>query len=596
MYFYERFGIISYITNILTRKPMRYYKKSIFLVLLWKVFPFLSKKTVSVKDMNYGDIESYADVLKNAYLNGEKFIEQMRYERFFRKSAHLFGIDFVPIFKNHIFNQVICSRYEFFELAIRYAQEHPDEKHLFYINSPKLLTPYLSRIRVFGAVYTNTIRFVYLEYLLSLFLCPVLLWLYWRIKGQRDTQYFENKIIGNAVKVAYQDIFKELFKLYPQTQYVMSLPYLDRYPKQEVEKFDIIPIRLSKAGYRYLRAHVWRYIFVCLNCYRELSRYGLEMLRLFFHIIIGREQAPHGKGNMFITFEHFNSALAIRNEFIRMEGSKSMFFSKHTNIYFKYNYDEAYLNYDIICSASRQMEDYLSLNGTSTKCILPTGSYDAHKEMTVYSRERITKLKSCIGHSNVVITILSCGLVDKSYNIERKLMNLANKISRQPDVRVLVRFKTPFEMPIHDKFYDQFIDGEASVLLTGAEYELMDFLPITDLFITTISSSGYDVVLRGGCTMFVDFLKTPDLFLPWELIKGVAVPEEKSFEEIMRWIRDSRKGPIRTKHKEAMDKLREYIGYPFADFNAYKSNLINALRDTSPQLFNAYQPSEQLTI
>ena len=149
------------------------------------------------------------------------------------------------------------------------------------------------------------------------------------------------------------------------------------------------------------------------------------------------------------------------------------------------------------------------MRNTKTKYILHTGSYDAHKELKnvdMFKKEKLAKLEYFIKGSKAVITVLSCGLVDKSQNIEKKLMGLANKISRQKGIKVLVRLKTRYEMPKYDKFYDKFIKGNKSILLTGAEYALTDFLPVTKLFIASISNSGFDVVMREGRVIFVDFL------------------------------------------------------------------------------------------
>ncbi len=63
----------------------------------------------------------------------------------------------------------------------------------------------------------------------------------------------------------------------------------------------------------------------------------------------------------------------------------------------------------------------------------------------------------------------------------------------------------------------------------------------------------------------------------WEKIDGVVVPEERAFDEIMKWINDSKNGPIRAKRREVMACLVEYIGYTFPDFESYRKNLINQL-------------------
>jgi hypothetical protein len=587
MIFCEKLGVARYVASLISGNRVRYYKKGMFFSFISRVIGH-SGRAGSVRRLDFGDVSTYTDVQKNAFANGRAYLSGMRHRRFLKLSNGLFGIDFAYVFGKFMFNQVLCPRYEFFELAVRYAKEHPEQRHDFYIDSPELAGPYIADFKAAGSVHPGG-RLIFAEYLLSAVCCPVLLWFYWKTKGSADTMSFENKIICNAVKKPARDMYEELFGAAAHTRYTMSLPYLDRYTAAQMDEMGIIPLRLSLAGYAQLRSNVNRYVRICLSCADELFIYGPGMLRLFYHIIVGRENAPHGKGNIFVTFEHFDSAMAIRNEFIRSEGSRSVFFSKNLNMYAAYDYDESDTNYDCICSSGRQLEDHLRLGGVRTRRILPTGSYDAHKTVAERSAgvsERIERLRRSKGNAHVVITVLSCGLASKSRGIELKLMDLAEKISRQPGIKVFVRMKTRNPMPQHDAFYARFAQPGSSVVLTGAEHDLTDFLPVTDLFITSISNSGFDIAMRGGNVYFVDFLKIPDLFTAWDMFKGAVIDEERAFQKIIEWAVDSSDGPVRAGHRQTLAALREYIGYTFRDFASFKENLLTRLSDESG-LFSA---------
>ncbi len=85
--------------------------------------------------------------------------------------------------------------------------------------------------------------------------------------------------------------------------------------------------------------------------------------------------------------------------------------------------------------------------------------------------------------------------------------------------------------------------------------------------------------------MYLDFQKTLDIFLFWEVINDVVVPGEDAFKKIIEWIKDSDDGPVRTKHKNVMSRLTEYMGYSFPDFDTYKKNLVAQLRDNVSPIF-----------
>ncbi len=576
--FYERIGLICFLYHLSFKRPAFYFRKSFLFRLFLRMFPALSD-SATVKKLDFGHVQYATHVMKKSFLNGKDFVAQMKHECFMKDCDRLFGIDFLSMFRMFVFSHVICPRYEFLELAIRFAAENPAMNPVFHANRhlSKMYFPELERI---GKVRAQGF-FDPLYFALSVVISPLVLWVYWKIKGQKNNLIFHNNIICNAVKVPTYEIYKDLFGTYGQIRYTISSPYLERYSGNQLEEIGIIPLRLSLEGYGHLRKDVYAYIRVCLSCHREISIYGSEIFFLFYNIILGRAKAPHGEKNLFITFEHFSNDFAIRNEFIRMESSVSVFFSKNLNIFSPYDFNEVAHNYDILCSSGKHIEILYSRNSANTKVIIPTGSYDMHKGILKENdyEKRITRLKSFKGNATAV-TVLSTGLVDRSRSYEVRLMNLASRISRQPGIRVFIRMKSPFRMPDHNPFYDTYTENNDGIMLTGAEYELFDFLAVTNLFLTSFSSSACDVAMCGGQVFYVDFMKSPDIFLFQEEIDFVYLSEEEAFEKIMEWTRDA--GAIRARHKEAMDRLKSYMEHSFPDYHSYKTNLIDLLRKHIP--------------
>lgn len=584
MMFYEKIGLARIVFLRLTNRPAFYWRRGMILYLFERLLPkFFAGIKKQCKKLDYGYVESANGVKKNVHEKGQKFLNEKLPVRFLQKAGetNLFQIDFANIFKIFIFSEVIYPKYEFFELAIRYASEHPNEKHIFCAEV-EYSDGYDAQLQKFGRVCDsrgfNKIMFVF-----SILLSPILLRWHRLAKGQNESIKYENNIICNSVKASAFNVFRELFGEYKNARYTVSRPYSLRFSQKELNDTGISYLGLSRSGYDFIKKYVLRYVYLCLDCSDELARYGSNMLRLFNDIVVGRAEAPHGKGNAFITYEHFYASRAIRNEFIRLEGSKSVFLPQTQYISPKYYFTEFGYNYDIVCSSGKHLEDSYVVNKGSAKNFLPTGGYAMHRG-TIRSENyeaRVAKLRAFKG-TCAAVTILSCGLVDMSRNIERKLMLLANKLAHQPDVKVFVRLKSRRAMPYFDEFYTPLIGNEPSIMATSQEYELWDFLPVTDLFITDISGSGCDMAMRGGQVIYVDFLNAPDFFLFWEKISGVRVSEDQALTEAMTLIRDGVNGQARIRRRETMRQLKEYMAYSYSSFEDYKKNLTDGLGRLCP--------------
>jgi hypothetical protein len=376
------------------------------------------------------------------------------------------------------------------------------------------------------------------------------------------------------------EMYNNLLGEYSKLRYVIEKHNVKWFSDERLQELKIHVLGLTKESYLYLKKIVYKYMLSCLKYHRDISLYGARLFWLFYTLIRGKAEAVHGKGNYFFTYEHLITEKAARNEFLRLDGSKSIFIPKNAHASPQYFHSEIFINYDVMCSAGKQIEELYERKRALTKIYLPVGSYDNHRR-TVYTSDydaRVARLKTFKGDS-LAVTIISPGICDPTYSHEIKLMILAQKIAHQQGVKVFIRLKPVPLIPKYADFYTSYVDGQDSIMLTAAEYELFDFLEVTDLFVTSISNAACDVALCDAQIMFIDFMKAPDLFLFWSVVNDLVLNEENAFKMIMQWVNDKKDGRVRTRYEEKMKQLTEYIGYRFPSFDSYKANLISELRE-----------------
>lgn len=578
MIFYEEIGFIAFFKILLTKKKLFYNKKSLIVKFIEKCIPLFSENLSYMNALNYGDLQYATNVMKNAYINARSWNDNLHHEKFFNEGANLFDIDFLLVFRKFILNDVLFKKYEFFELAMHYADEHPYETHVFYVKS-QYISGYFEQLSKYGKVLfiKNNPR---VKFFVTLLLIPLIFKCFFKIFCLRKSIVYNSQILCNVNGESTNHAFHDLFGEYSRTQYLITSTYVNEFSNQKLSALRIHLLKPDLLSYKYLKKNLWQFVFVFLRCNKELSVYGSDILLLFKMIIVGRVEAPHGKGNIYFSFEHFNTTRAIRNEFIRLEGSKSVFFTHNPYPYTHYHPLETFNNYDFLCSSGRHIEELYLEKFAKTDKFLKTGSYTPHKRIINLGKypERLKKLQYFKG-KNVSITILSPGICDETYSNELRLMKLTQKLSHQYGLKIFVRLKPVPLIPKYANFYDPFVKNEQSIMLTGAEYELFDFVAVTDLFVTSISSSACDIALCGGQVMFVDFMKTPDRYLFWEVMPDVVISKEDAFGRIMNWVNDDVNGPMRANHKRLMDRFVKYIGYNYHDFEGYKTNILKLLRE-----------------
>lgn len=584
MIFSEKIGLFKFVIFLIQKKEIFYYQKTYGTLILEKIFNRLSifhKQIIKIKKMEWGDTIYMTDALKNASLNAKLYCDYYmnNNSKIFKNSDRIFNIDFLLIFRKYIMAHLFYRKYFFYELSMQYTREHPEENHYFYIHNNHSWN-YKKKMDAYGKVSFikgNPIA-GYIASILSMFILSTL---YCRSNTKKDSINYDDKVICFVSSLKEYECYKDLFGTGANVIYVTRNIYLQYFPEEQLSESAIQLLGLNKTSLAELRRETKKYINFMLNNFRNLYIFGFDIALLYYKIILARSIAPYGKRNVFLTFEHHDLIKTIRNEFIKSEGSRTVFFSYLPGIALRYFPEEYFPNYDYVCSSGRYLEDQFMENESTEKYFLRVGCYTTHKG--VVNKEgystRLGELK-LFKENYITITILSPGICKPTYHSEVRLMELVQKLSTYPGIRIFIRKKPFVPEPEYADFYESYIAGSHSVRLTGDEFELFDFLPVTDLFITSYSTSACELAMQGGNIFFIDFMKQPDRFLFWDtkICNGILLSSEESYKRIIDWINDEENGLIRTSHRKAMNRFREYMEYNYPDYKTYKDNLIDQLK------------------
>ena len=581
--FYEVLGVGGLVSTLVCRNTTFFNSQSFALRQLLRVFhvPFSDNAFRAISD---GDLQKSPGVRKAAYEQALRKAEELlqSFEGFSR-SAPL-QIDAELIIRKFLV-EVLYQKYHFRGLARQYAVEHPNATCTFHVDN--LLgdngLPSMSHTRVVAMQLFPRIR--YLAYILVMPIYCILF--YWRHKGGVGENFVSSLICQIDGKKSHQ-MFLALFGKFPNLRFVIERQYLVK--EKHFEYFSVHEARelgfnvksLSSSDYKKLKELTRLFVLLAIRDSFKISHYGSLIFDIYGVFARGLLQSVNAKDSAYVAYEHLFVSNAVRNELLRANGNLSISLPYGTQIeshFFSCGY---MYNYDILCSTGKLQEQVYSMQRARTQVILPVGSYEINKENLPDGEfsKRILRLQAFKG-ADTSITILSSGIQDETYSGEIRLMQLARRLAEESGVKVFIR---PKPMPPPAKYRDalaQACGKSNAIMMTGPEYQLTDFLPVTDLFITFASHSAADICAAGGNIFAVNFLGDEAFALWQSTVTGVYLEPETAFQTIMLWVRDSPPGQ-RATHDRRMEELSKLISYNYKTFGAYKENLLESLAPFLP--------------
>lgn len=581
---YEKLNLSRYLIELTLGRACYFSQKTLLATMADRLLlriPMLGDRLANIKAFGWGDTRSVGHAISNASRNANQHLTQLSdiWSPFSNIDDCHPSINVALLLKKYLLVKVLYQKYFFYELFIQFVAENVGTK-IALVAERSFIGDYEGVLKSQPSQTFIEQGTHFLEALVSLICLPVLLPLLWKTKLSGEIEPFEDRIICSVESPQMVQGYKELFSSESDIVFVVAPAYAANFAEQSRSVNDLFALSLTLVAFNELTSVRKYYYWKILKNYSQVSCLGLHLIRFFNVIIHGRILTPPGPGNYVFASEHHDLTKTVRNEFIRCQGSTSILFPYSSLYVLQYYPDEYYENYDCICSPGKHYEDALKQNQAKNSVCLQTGSYTIHKDGLSRGTppEKIAALKSFLG-GNYTITVLCPGVCKPTFHSEVKLMELAQRLSKIDGVRVVIRQKPFMPKEQYSGFYERYSGNNSSMLLTGREYELFDFLPVTDLFITSYSTSACELAACGANIYFVDFLEQDDRFIFWkdEIAGGLVLKECEAYERISLEINDAPDGPLRTGHREQMKKFANYIGYIFEDYKTYKDNLFAQL-------------------
>lgn len=533
---------------------------------------------IPIAPLTLGQIETASGIRKAAYKEAESEINNIGGAEWIAEVGGFLGINFELIVRKFFFDE-LYRKYEFYKIAGQHALENSSSMRIMYIDED-FARDYPGGLA--SQFEVRRLRHIPGTGLFMLMILPVFLLYYAQRNRAEGDKCFQNGLVFQIDGEKLYDMFRSLFGVCPGTYFVMERWTLlepanakDAAWRTEAK---IWTLGITKSDFRYLRKAVIAYIGSCLKHFRSIRHYQARLFVIFCFIMRGRAEAINGTGNWLITYEHPVTSKAIRNEFLRSDGNRSMYIVMNAGDSPTYWPEEIFVNYDIMCVGGKQSPELYRMKHAVCPVLLPVGSYDAQRgpKRLTDRAERTSRLKAFKGDS-VAISIMSPGLCAPTESHELKLMALAKALAEQPGVKVFVRQKPVGLAAKYGNFYEDFFKGTETVLLTAGEYELWDFLDVSDLVVSSISYSACDLAVGGAQVMYVDFHGDPELIWGWTKVPEVVICPEHALERILEWANDGDFGAIRQRHAQFVARFVDGMDCKYPDFSAYKRNLLSVL-------------------
>ena len=553
------------------------------MITLLKKFKFLSTKINKIKKFEWGDTTSLDFSLQNASSNSYDYVEwylNKKYD-YLDSITKKIKINYRLIVKKFFFSELVYKKYFFYELVLIYTYENPKNSYT-YLYERKHAGSYRSKFFLSNYIFRN--KYNLLKFIVNLFNL-ILLIIYYRLKVTKNNIY-NNKLlcfIGTKTELkAYKNILNEFDPIFITDQKPISLfkdSLSDKVIDSKIENIGLSYVNWIKI--KTIIINIFKTGFIKnWTLYFDLENY---FLTFFNQLFAARMLAPEGRNNTFIVFEHHDFIKTVRNEFLSADGNYSIFFSLLSGHALRKYPPEYFENYTCLISSGRMLEDIFRENMSSTIRIYRVGSYFAKYPKVEFLNSKIKRklVNSLAG--NVVITFLTPGICKPTYESEIQLLSLAKHVSNIPKVKVLIRPKI-INDPVYWNFYKNQVHGYKNVILTGAEYELLEFLDFSDLFVTSYSTSSCDVALKGAPIFFVDYLNQKDRFIFFDINKNfryLQLSKDEACDKIKSWIQNYLNNINNSEHNMLMQEFVEYLEHGQNDFFEYKKNIHKIFKSQS---------------
>ncbi|MCW7471391.1 hypothetical protein [Leptospira kanakyensis] len=567
---YETLGLLNFLKTFIFSNQVYYSNISFFTRLFLNIFKIDIRDSASI--LSYGAISSSNGIRKFSYQSAIQSLDELQVDRLNFGLWYAAGIRDGIIIRKFIF-EYIFKKFEFYSIVNQFYKENQSEDIKLRIEHHLI-----NEKSVFGknVVYTRTLTFHRIDFFVSILFLPVFLLIFFLKNRSSKNVELSNSVVCEVDSVKIFEMFNDIFKEISNVNFFVQKTYRNFFDSSFFVNDKHFTHGLNiKNFYTFIRLIRSLFKYIYKNCF-FVSRFGTSIFNLYKTIANGFLLTPSAMKSIYFTFEHMSTSKAVRNELLRASGNLSVFVPYNAYAIDHFFVPEFMYNYDILCSPGKLLEKVYFMQKALTKTILPTGSYHPNKKKQFSDGyiERIESLKKQKGN-NIAITILSNGIQDETLIWEKKMMSLARELARIDKLTIFIRQKpvTP-----HRKYLDFFQQEKCeieSIILTHSEYELFDFLDVTDLFLTTSSSSAVDLCIAGGQFYSIDFTEEKDLYLWQTEVDGVYIGENLAKSRILQWITNHNNE--QTLHKKRMDELKKILNYTFNDFEAYKANLLMQL-------------------
>jgi len=519
-------------------------------MLLKIVNKYIFQKFISVKNFSIGALKSVGNIRNIAMTSAFDVVNNTNFKTSFCIGlSRLFSIDFEVTLKRYIFEK------NYFESETDLISKKLDME---------------THIDVFH--FKNQYCKITIDFLTIIFLLPQFLYIYLYIKYKTKKNIVRNKIVCNISDISTHEMFSNIFSGWNNIYYC-----------SEINNISALNGNIIKLGFPSENFYEWfikslKFSCLCIKNLLYIKNLDLNILYLFKIVFKGYSLTIHGDNNLFVTFEHLTQDRGIRNQFLKLNNSISVFLSKNTYVTYQQYPSEAYINYDLILASGQHLEEMLRGKKSLTKNYLIVGSYDAAVGLTSSLNK---KSDICTKNQRIRIVLLATGICDDTYECELYLINLAKALSKSASFEISFRLK-PVSVPLkYASFYDTILtDSKINVLRPNIG--LFDSLLNVDIYISSLSTSAFDLSAAGAKILFINNTHPIDTYIPWVKFPQIFLSGFDLADDLSSEILEHRIYSALT--NEEYKHLTNYVGYKVQKLDDYIFLVKKALEPYTAQL------------